>query len=229
MLIIKRKNIKKYKNDRYDKYDKYKNDRYDKNEKIKKKNKEMGFYECVYDCGLSEDGTENYCVDCASSLDGFQSPPYFMIICNKHKGVKGDKFRYDLSHFIKKFSKCKSKKDIYDVEIIEISDRCVKFKTDLDCSDFNPRDSITFSCFNDSRSWERNLDGTYNICTVFSQNLISRKRSEKLNVYYDWNTNKVVIGPVDEEKQKLHDELVERQNMLFEKYYGSEEFLSEEL
>jgi len=58
----------------------------------------MGFYECIYDCGNG-----NYCVNCTSSLQGFKSPPAWLVICDKHKLDVGQVWQsYSLANFISK-------------------------------------------------------------------------------------------------------------------------------
>jgi hypothetical protein len=48
----------------------------------------MGFYECVYNCN-----DDDYCVDCASSLDNFQSIS-MLLTCKKHKLEIGSVLKY---------------------------------------------------------------------------------------------------------------------------------------
>lgn len=156
----------------------------------------MEFYECIYDCGEG-----NYCVDCGTSLGNFKSPPTFMIICKKHQLGKGAKFEYDMSDFMEKFSSDGVSKNIYNVEVIDFSGPYVRFRTDLDCSNFNIRDIITYSCFNDAQSWEK--DGNNYIVTLrFSRNNIVLKKCEDKYVYPNWTTLKVMRYSQEQIEQK---------------------------
>lgn len=65
----------------------------------------MGFYECIHDCGIDEEGNNCYCVSIGSSLDNFQSTSW-SILCKKHKDIRvGSKFQYSFRSFVDKFKK----------------------------------------------------------------------------------------------------------------------------
>lgn len=154
----------------------------------------MGFYECIYDCG---DGY--YCVDCASSLDNFQSPPSFLIICPKHQLVKGQVWeKYFLARFIEKYSKRDSKidyKPYYQVKVLDFvpykNFNLVKFEVeDFDVSRLDESKRIYFSQFSDEPAWNRS--GGKTICIdAFTQNNIKRSANTDSSICYDWHKNQV--------------------------------------
>jgi len=156
----------------------------------------MGFYEYVYACG---------CVNCTSSLDNFESPPYYILTCDAHTLKNGNKFKYNLSKFIQKYWKKNhltntyvdfSHKFIYDVEVLDfvkhISNNfnIVKFKTNLDISCLDETKQIFFSEFDDQPSWIKtdNIDNTTIITLIFESNAIERV-IEPHNLIYDWKKN----------------------------------------
>lgn len=158
----------------------------------------MGFYECIYDCG---DG--DYCVDCSSSLDDFGSPPSFIVKCKKHTLVKGVKFKYNLSDFIKNFTYMTDGEDeykshIYDVEFIEMRYTEVKggflpivqmFVSNLHT--FKESKKLFFSVFDDAPSWKFLPDGRIKITLIFQEGSIHRVVSNK-KLYWCYKERKVM-------------------------------------
>jgi len=154
----------------------------------------MGFYECIYDCG---DG--NYCVDCSSSLDGFQSPPSFLIVCPKHQLIQGQTWeKYMLEKFIEKYSKRDSKvvyKPYYQVKILDFvpykNFHLVKFEVDdFDVTGLDNSKQIYFSQFSDEPAWSKSNGKT--ICIdAFTQNNIVRTHNTNQSICYDWQKNQV--------------------------------------
>ncbi len=154
----------------------------------------MGFYECIYDCG---DG--NYCVDCASSLDGFKSPPSWLVICDEHKLAVGQVWQsYSLGNFISKYGK-KSQMFPLDQKFqVKVLDwvpyknfHLVKLQVDhFDTKILDEKKQIYFSQFADEPAWSVS-NGKTILIDIFVQNNINRVRNTNPNIFYDWNGNKV--------------------------------------
>ena len=164
----------------------------------------MGFYECIYDCG---DG--NYCVGCASSLDNFQSPPSFLIVCPKHQLVQGQIWeKYLLRNFIGKYIKRGNQvvwKLNYKVKVLDFipykNFHLVKFEVeDFDVSGLDESKRVYFSQFSDEPAWSSSNGKT--ICIdVFTQNNIVRTHNTNQSVCYDWKTNQVRQISLEEKQE----------------------------
>lgn len=154
----------------------------------------MGFYECIYDCGNGY-----YCVDCASSLDGFQSPPSFLIVCPKHQLVRGQTWeKYLMKNFISKYIKRDNNivwKTHYKVKLLDFipykNFHLVKLEVeDFDISGLDETKRVYFSQFSDEPAWTSSNGKT--ICIdAFTQNNIVRTTNTNPSVCYDWKKNQV--------------------------------------
>ncbi len=154
----------------------------------------MGFYECIYDCGNG-----NYCVDCASSLDGFKSPPSWLIICDKHKLDVGQVWQsYSLANFISKYGKKSHMFPLdqkFQVKVLGYEPykkfHLVKLQIDqFDTEILDEKKQIYFSQFADEPAWTV-ANGKTILIDIFVQNNIKRVRNTNPDICYDWNGNKV--------------------------------------
>ncbi len=166
----------------------------------------MGFYECIYDCG---DG--NYCVDCASSLDGFKSPPSWLFICDKHKLAVGQIWQsYSLTNFISKYGKKSHMFPLdqkFQVKVIGYEPyknfHLVKLQVEqFDTGILDEKKQIYFSQFSDEPAWTVS-NGKTILIDIFVQNNIKRVRNTNPDICYDWNKNQV-RQLIDKEKEEYN-------------------------
>ncbi len=166
----------------------------------------MGFYECIYDCGNG-----NYCVNCASSLDGFKSPPEWLVICDQHKLAVGQEWQsYSLSGFINKYSKLGHQvqwKPSYQVKVLDFAPyknfHLVKLEVDdFDVSGLDYLKQVYFSQFADEPAWTVS-NGKTILTDIFVQSNIKRVCNTNPDICFDWNENKV-RHITDKEKEEYN-------------------------
>ena len=171
----------------------------------------MGFYECIYECG---------CVDVASSLDNFASPPVFYITCDKHRMEIHNKIHCNLTDFVLKFKK---KSDVFPSPVLlnatiinihtkthpdERSLKIYQLEIDYDCEKLDQTKMIYFSELDDIPSWTLLDNGKYLI--TIPEYLLKFDRIPNKNhlIYYDWGRNKVLKMTEEEYRDRFASLLV---------------------
>ena len=154
----------------------------------------MGFYECIYDCG-----DNNYCVNCASSLDNYRSPPSWLIICDKHKLAVGQTWKsYSLGNFIGKYSKLQNQtkwKPNYQVNVIDFvpykNFHLVKLEVDgFNILGLDESKQVYFSQFSDEPAWSIS-NGKIILIDMFIPSNIIRVANTNRDICYDWAKNQI--------------------------------------
>jgi hypothetical protein len=149
----------------------------------------------------------------SSSLDGFASPPSFIIICDKHRMETNNEIHCNLTDFVLRFKK---KIDMYPTPFLinalitnvhtktypdKRSLQIYQLEIDFDCSKLDQTKMIYFSELDDTTSWSLLDNGKYLITIPEYLLKLDRVPNTDRTVYYDWNKRKV-IKMSDKEIQK---------------------------